>query len=182
MPLRAVYSSPLRRALDTALAVAAPHGLPVVTVDALKEIALGNWEGMTTAEVAARYPDRLAARRRDPLHAAPEGGETILDVCARVLPAVRGLVAAHPDAALAAVAHGAVNKTILLSVLGSPLEAYRGLPQDNAAINVIEWDRGTARVVVLNETAHLEGLRPRRGGSSETPAAPAAYTPPPPRE
>ena len=151
-------------------------------MDALKEIALGNWEGMTTAEVAARYPDRLAARRRDPLHVAPEGGETILDVCARVLPAVREMVAAHPDATVAAVAHGAVNKAILLSVLGSPLETYLSLPQDNGAINVIEWDGGTARVVVLNETAHLDGGRPRRGDSSETPAARGAYTPRPPRE
>lgn len=182
VPLRAVYSSPLLRALDTASVLAARHGLRVLIVDALKEISLGDWEGMTMDEVAARYPDRLAARRRDPLHVAPEGGETILDVEARVLPAVHEIVAGHPDETVAVVAHGAVNKAILLSVLGSPLSAYAGMRQDNAAINVLEWDDRGPRVVALNETGHLDGLLPRHPGSSETPAARRAYTPRPPQE
>jgi len=172
-----VYSSPLSRALDTASAIAAPHRLRVVTVDALKEINLGDWEGLTIGEVAVRYPDRLAARRRDPLRVAPQGGETIADVRARVLPAVREIVAAHPEDTVAVVAHGAVNKAILLSVLGSPLESYGRMAQDNAAINVLEWSAGTPRVVAFNETGHLDGLRPR-ADSAETPAAPPAYRPP----
>jgi broad specificity phosphatase PhoE len=162
--------------------IAARHGLPVVTVDALREISLGNWEGMTIGEVAARYPDRLAARRRDPLHVAPEGGETILEAYERAMPTVRAIVAAHPGETVAVVAHGAVNKTILLSVLGSPLASYRDMRQDNAAINVLEWNGSAPRVVAVNKTAHLDGLRPPRADSPETPAAPQAYTPPPPRE
>ncbi len=176
IPLCAVYSSPLVRALDTASVVAARHRLPVVTVDALMEIALGNWEGMTIGEVAARYPERLAARRQDPLHVAPEGGETILDVHARVLPVVREIVAAHPEETVAVVAHGAVNKAILLSVLGSPLASYARMRQDNAAINVLEWN-SVPRVVTVNETGHLDGLTPPRAESPETPAAPGTCTP-----
>lgn len=185
-----MYSSPLSRALDTAAAIAARHRLAVVTVDALKEINLGNWEGLTIGEVAVRHPDLLAARRRDPLRVAPEGGETIADVHGRALPALRAIVAAHPGETVAVVAHGAVNKAILLSVLGSPLESYGRMAQDNAAINVLEWRAGTPRVVALNETGHLDGLqeaatRPEalrqtgrpRADSAETPAAPPAYTP-----
>jgi broad specificity phosphatase PhoE len=121
---------------------------------------------------------------------APEGGETIADVHGRALPAVRAIVAAHPGETVAVVAHGAVNKAILLSVLGSPLESYGRMAQDNAAINVLEWRAGTPRVVALNETGHLDGLqeaatRPEvlrqtgrpRADSAETPAAPPAYTP-----
>lgn len=174
-----MYSSPLVRALDTASVIAARHRLPVVTVDALMEISLGNWEGMTIGEVAARYPERLAARRRDPLHAAPEGGETILDVYARALPAVREIVAAHPDETVAVVAHGAVNKAILLSVLGSPLASYARMRQDNAAINVLEWNGSVPRVVTVNETGHLDGPTRPRADTPETPAAPAACTPRP---
>jgi broad specificity phosphatase PhoE len=153
-----VYSSPLSRALDTASAIAAPHGLLVITVDALKEINLGNWEGLTIGEVATRHPDLLAARRRDPLHVAPEGGETIADVHARVLPAVREIAAAHRGESVAVVAHGAVNKAILLSVLGSPLESYGRMALDNAAINVLEWRAGAPRVAAFNEIGHLDGL------------------------
>jgi len=174
VPLEAVYSSPLSRAVDTATSIAARHGLAVVTIDALKEIGLGAWEGLTFAEVAVRDPERLAARRRDPLHVAPAGGETILQVSARALPAVRAIVAAHPGGAVAVVAHGAVNKAILLHLLGLPLEGYRRMHQDNAAFNLIEWDGPAARVVAFNETAHLEGAP--RADSPETQEAPPAYT------
>lgn len=185
VPLRAMYSSPLSRALDTASVIAAPHRLPVLTVDAFKEIALGNWEGLTIGEVAARYPDLLAARRRDPFHAAPDGGETVLDVYRRAIPALSQIVAAHPGVTVAVVAHGAVNKAILSSVLESPLESplalYHRTPQHNGAINIIEWTGGVARAVVVNETAHLDGAA-RPQDSPERPEAPAGYTPPPPTE
>jgi broad specificity phosphatase PhoE len=175
--LEAVYSSPLSRAVDTAAPIAARHGLSVVTLDALKEIGLGVWEGLTFAEVALRDPERLAARRRDPLHVAPDGGETILDVCARALPALSGIAAAHPNGAVAVVAHGAVNKAILLHLLGLPLEGYRRMQQDNGALNLIEWDGPAARVLSLNETAHLDGAS--RADSPETQEAPPAYMPRP---
>lgn len=171
-----MYSSPLSRARDTAAAIAAPHRLPVVAVDALKEIALGKWEGLTIGEVAARYPAQLAARRRDPLRVAPQGGETIGDVRARVLPAVRAIIAAHPGETIAIVAHGAVNKAVLLSVLGLPLESYGRMAQDNAAFNVLEWDGDAVRVAAFNQTGHLEGPRPR-ADTLETPPTRPAYTP-----
>ena len=182
VPLRAIYSSPLSRAWETATAIAAAHRLPVVAVDALKEIALGAWEGLTIAEVAAADAEQLAARRRDPLHVAPKGGETIREVRDRVLPAVDAIVAAHPGETVAIVAHGAVNKTVLLSVMGLPLGSYGRMPQDNAGYSVLEWDAGQARVAVFNETRHLEGLRTPGAASArpdrpETPAAPPAYTP-----
>lgn len=150
-------------------------------MDALKEINLGDWEGLTIDEVAARHAARLAARRADPLHVAPDGGETIADVHARVLPAIRAIVAAHPGETVAVVAHGAVNKTVLLDVLGAPLASYGAMRQDNAAINVLDWDGAERCVLVVNETAHLDGRMPSRPDTAETPAAPRGYTPRPPR-
>ena len=58
--LAAVYSSPLRRALETAELVAAEHGLEPVAVDALREVDVGFWEGLTRPEVEARFPEQLA--------------------------------------------------------------------------------------------------------------------------
>ena len=102
----------------------------------------------------------------------------------RAVPAVEAIVAAHPGETVAIVAHGAVNKTVLLSMLGLPLETYGRMPQDNAGFNLLEWEAGAARVAVFNETSHLAGLpapdagraRPR-GDRPEKPAAPRAYTP-----
>ncbi len=158
IPLRAVYSSPLSRALRTAEAIAGPHDLRVVTMELLGEVRLGDWEGLTVAEIVSRFGPIYEARRRDPERVTPRGGETLAELGARAMHAVRQIVARHPGGTVAAVAHGGVNKTILLSVLGAPFGSYWRIRQDNAAINVLEFGGGRARVTLLNETSHLGGL------------------------
>ncbi len=59
-PLAAVYSSPLRRAFETAQIVGAPHGLEPVPVDALREVDVGSWQGLTRAEIEERFPEQFA--------------------------------------------------------------------------------------------------------------------------
>jgi phosphoserine phosphatase len=155
LPLRAVYSSPLLRALDTAQAVAAAHGLAVVTDRRLREIGLGAWEGLTTAQINGRFGDMIARRRRDPLGVVPPGGESLPQVQARVMEALQAILGDHADAMIVIVAHGAVNRIVLLTVLGAPLTSYWRLRQDNGAINVVEFNGGRSSVRAVNETAHL---------------------------
>lgn len=155
VPLQAVYSSPLSRARETAQVVAAVHGLPVVTLDGLREVGMGEWEGLTEQEITARFGDVLTARRRDPERVTPGGGESLVALQARGLDTVRQIVARHPGGTVAVVAHGGLNKTILLALLGAPLGRYWTIRQDNGAINVLEFDARGARVQLLNETAHL---------------------------
>jgi len=162
VPFRAIYSSPLSRARDTAVVIAAPHGLSVVTRDRLREVSMGEWEGLNEAEITARFGEVLRARRRDPEGVTPGGGETLAELRARGLDAIREIVAEHPDEAVAVVAHGALNKAILLGVLDAPPRAYWTIRQDNAAINVLEFGARGARVLLLNETGHLG---PRAAGS-----------------
>ena len=164
VPLAAVYSSPLSRAAENARAIAAPHRLSVVTVDDLREIGLGMWEGLTEAEITQRFGDVVARRRRDPEHAVPPGGESLSRVLARSERARQAILARHQDAAVAVVAHGAVNKMILLSALAAPLSSYWRIRQDNAAINIVEFGAAHPYVRVINETAHL-------AAAAEEPAA-----------
>lgn len=138
------------------------------------EVRLGVWEGLTEAEVRARDAAGLAARRRDPEHVAPEGGETLLEVRARALAAVAEITERHPGAAVAVVAHGAINKSILLAAIGTGQQAYWRIGQANGAINVLEWDGAGGRVVLLNGTAHLDG--------HDAPEAPPDPSSIPPRE
>jgi broad specificity phosphatase PhoE len=179
VPLRAIYSSPLSRARDTAAALAAVHGLPVLTLDRLREVGMGEWEGLTSEEITARFGDILRARRRDPERVTPGGGETLAELRARGVEAVREIVACHPGETVAAVAHGGLNKTILLAVLDAPLHRYWAIRQDNGAINVLEFDERGARVALLNETAHLAPPVPPRSGTPETRAARGACSLPP---
>jgi broad specificity phosphatase PhoE len=65
------------------------------------------------------------------------------------------IVTRHAGEQVAVVAHGGVNKTLLLWALGAPLASYWRIRQHNACVNRVEVDAGRARVLSLNDTAHL---------------------------
>ena len=73
-PLKAVYSSPLVRAAETAAAVAAPHTLNVVTVEGLTEVDIGQWDDHSWPEIEASDPVTYAAFRQDPERQGYLGG------------------------------------------------------------------------------------------------------------
>jgi broad specificity phosphatase PhoE len=83
------------------------------------------------------------------------GGESLADVQVRALRALRLLESRRRGQTVAVVAHGGINKTILLEMLGAPLASFWRIRQHNACINVVELDGGQPRVVLLNETTHL---------------------------
>ena len=154
-PLRAVYSSPLIRALETAAAIAEPHSLPVHTHDGLSEIRVGEWEGLTVAEIEARYVQAVRQWYDTPHLARIPGGEMVGEMRDRATAAVEEIRRRHEGEAVAVVAHGGVNKTILLTVLGAPLSSYWRIRQHNACINVLDYAGDRAVMLVMNETSHL---------------------------
>jgi probable phosphoglycerate mutase len=102
-----VFSSPLRRALETATIIADELGLPApVTIDALVERNYGEAEGLNFLEIERRYPDRGSV----------PGQESREDVVARVLPALHELAAAHPDKSLVVVSHGGAIRSVITAV------------------------------------------------------------------
>jgi alpha-ribazole phosphatase len=156
-PLAAVYASPLRRAGETARPIAASHNLDVRVVDDLREIDQGEWESRLLDEVMANDGPRLQAWWDAPDQIRMPGGETLAEVHRRAMGAIEHMAAQHADQAIAVVAHGGVNKTILLSILGAPLRAYWRIRQHNACVNVLEFDGDQRRVLSLNDTLHLGG-------------------------
>ncbi len=103
-PLAAVYSSPLRRAFETAQILAAPHGLKPVPVDALREVDVGSWEGLTRAEIEERFPEQFA--RWLDYEAGWEDGESYEEMSRRVIAGLLDLAAAHEGERILAVSHG----------------------------------------------------------------------------
>jgi broad specificity phosphatase PhoE len=152
----AIYCSPLSRAVETAEILAAPHRLAPVRLDGLREISHGRWEGLTRAEVEARFGDEYAAWEADPFTFAPVGGESGLGVLARALPAVRGVVAAHPEQAVLVVSHKATLRLVLSSLLGIDPRGYRDrLDQSPACLDVVDFkDPVRARLVLFNDVSH----------------------------
>lgn len=102
--LAAVYSSPLKRALETADVVAAAHGLEAVEVDALREVDVGSWQGLTRAEVESRFPERVT--RWLNYEQGWEDGESYEQMGERVIPALLELAEAHAGDQILAVTHG----------------------------------------------------------------------------
>jgi broad specificity phosphatase PhoE len=102
--LAGVYSSPLRRALETAEVVAASHGLEPVPVDDLREVDVGSWSGLTRAEVEERFPAQFA--RWLDYGQGWEDGETYEEMGRRAVDALLGLAAAHDGERVLAVTHG----------------------------------------------------------------------------
>lgn len=137
-PLAAIYSSPLRRALETARAVAAPHRLPVETVADLAEMDFGLWDGLSYREIEAREPEQLARWLANPLAVAPPEGESLAEMGQRVINAFEAIVTRHPGETMTIVTHGGPARVILCQGLGLPLAAHWRLHQDLAAVSQLE--------------------------------------------
>ncbi len=154
-PLDAVYSSPLLRAQQTALAIAAPHGLTIRLLDDLIEVDVGAWEGRTWEQIAEIDPKAYQRFTADASVHAYMGGENLTMVLQRVLPALERLMAENLGRLVVVVAHNVVNRVYLAHLLGIPLAQYRSVVQDNGAISVIEYRQGEATPMTINDVGHL---------------------------
>lgn len=154
--LAAVYASPMKRTVETASLVAAPHGLPLITDEGLREIDHGRWEQLTRKEVETRFPEEYSNWEADPFTFAPESGESGLSVMARALPVLRRIVVAHEGKTVAVVSHKATIRLVLCSMLGIDARGYRDrLDQSPACLNALDFkDPVRARLVVYNDTSH----------------------------
>jgi broad specificity phosphatase PhoE len=151
----AVYTSPLRRAAETAETVRAATGLPVLPDPGLREMCLGNWEGMTVPEIQTAFPGTYEAWLADPLmHPAP-GGEHLEAFAGRVTDAFERVRAAQPGNDVILVSHGGPIKALLCHVLGLEIRWLFRIKQDNTAVSLVEVDGATRRVVLVNDTCHL---------------------------
>ena len=149
-PVRAVYSSDLRRTRQTADAVARKFGLEVQVRPALREMHFGQWEGLSWNQVAKRYP-RLASlwMERFPHQPIP-GAEPLRNFQKRIAAGVREVVAANRGQCALIVTHAGVIRFTLGKVLGLPARNLFRLAQDSGAINVIDFLKNGAVVRCIN--------------------------------
>jgi broad specificity phosphatase PhoE len=142
----AIYSSDLQRALETAEAVARDRQLEVVQTSRLREIDVGEWSGLTTDEIKARYPEGFA------LHdAGGDGwteGEPHAAMSARVVSAVTEIAAAHPGGRVLCVLHGGTIRALLAQAEGIDLGEWRRTRRGpaNGAIATISVENGAFRL------------------------------------
>ena len=152
------YASDLQRAWQTAEAVAAAGGRQPEAVIGLREIFLGDWEGMRTAELAERFPEAWAKWTREPDWDLVSRGERATKFEARVSAALDAIFDRHPHGEVLVVTHGGVIQVALHRVVGRPSHGLFPFKIENASISIIE-KRGTGLVIAcVNDTAHLEAV------------------------
>ena len=150
----AAYVSPFRRARETSEVALAGTGLPLVALDELRELSLGEWEGCTVDEVRGREGDPYRAWLLAPHDCPPPGGEPLDAVSSRVRAAMDHIGALHPNGEdVLVVAHGGVISVYACALLGCSFNSLWRLRVDNASLTVVR----PPRLVSLNDTAHLPG-------------------------
>lgn len=154
--LHAIYSSDLRRAHDTAHAVAVAAKLPVLRHSGLRERHFGHFEGLTFAEIEQQWPDDARRWRRREPGFAPGGGESLLDFSARCVAACAALAERHRGQAILLVAHGGVLDCLYRAATRVALDAPRSWVLGNASINRLLHTDGGFTLVGWNDGAHLE--------------------------
>jgi broad specificity phosphatase PhoE len=141
MPFDAFYSSDLGRAVSTADVIAAATGRTYELVPALRERAMGCFEGLTWPEIQAKYPDHHDAHRADRSVAVP-CGESGHEFQTRIAQACNLLADRHPGQTILAVSHGHVLDIFLRYVLGIPTRQHRPARLPNASLNIFERHDG----------------------------------------
>ena len=166
VPFDMVYSSPLERCCLTLSAIllarSTQRTLPLMFPDALMEINLGSLHGRPHSEWKASI-------RGEPMAWRAPGGESWLDVQARVTDYLRREIVPKGHREILVVAHGGVNRGILASLTGLPMAQCWdgpgvGTPQENSCVNVLELSpQGDLLSALVNDTRHLSPAFPDAG-------------------
>jgi broad specificity phosphatase PhoE len=160
----AIYTSPLRRAADTAEAIASATGARVTIEPDLVEMDVGEMEHLPLGELRERYPDFLrlwrsagAADARMPgaADARMPGGETLREVQDRAWGAVERMRADRAGGQVVAVSHNFVILTLICRALKLPLGEFRHVRQSLAARTILDVQESQCTLVQLNDNAHL---------------------------
>ena len=155
-PVAAVYASPLERARASAEVIAKPHRLEVGIEPDFREMAFGEWEGLTRDDVAARFPEAYERWRTAPHRLVLPGGERLTDVALRVKNAVDKLLGTHAGETVVLVSHAVVLRLIVLRALGLGPERLWTVDASPAGITEIEYEPGWATIHRMNTLSHLE--------------------------
>lgn len=149
-----IWSSTLPRALSTARAISAELSHEVHTMDDLREMNCGNWEGQSFQDVRINEKDLYEQWVSDPSVACP-GGESFNDVARRMKNAIDSIVSEERAGSRPViVSHGTAIRLVTCTLLSFPMQLSRKLLQQNAAINVLESHGNDYFLRTWNDSTH----------------------------
>ncbi len=154
---RAIYSSPLRRAVATARPLADALTLGVEERDGLKEIGYGRWERLSKEAVEGQFHDDYISWLADPSWHAPTGGETAVLIARRGMHVVEAIRRRFDDGNVLVVSHKATIRIMLCSLLGIDVGRFRyRMVCPVGSVSIIEFTAHGPLLHVLADRSHLD--------------------------
>jgi probable phosphomutase (TIGR03848 family) len=151
LPLKAIYSSPLERCIETAAFLAHPHGLEVVELDDIGEVHYGDWQGKKIKKLAKKKRKWYAVQHFPSRFRFP-GGESLTEVQKRAVTAIERLNLLHEKELVAVVSHADVIKLILAHYLGMHIDLFQRIVVSPASVSSLMLsESGPVRVLRIND-------------------------------
>lgn len=153
----AIYSSVLKRTMETAGYISRIKGIPVIFREDLKEINGGLWEGMRWEDLAKEYPKEYDTWETQPhIHQMPEG-ENMESFQKRLISAIKDILLSGRGKNICIVTHGTAIRVLLCWFKGMPLKDIIEIPWfDNTAVTVVTYEQGLFQVEVEGDASHLD--------------------------
>lgn len=144
-----VYCSDLSRSRQTAEIIVGSKNTPIISRKEIREIDLGEWEGLSFADVARRFPNEFKSRGADIGYYRTPGGESFADCSKRVVIALHEIMQNSRGNILIA-GHAGVNRLLLCHILGMPLTNLFRLLQDYGCLNIIQYGSSGYQIKLTN--------------------------------
>jgi broad specificity phosphatase PhoE len=157
--IRAIYTSDLARAWETACIVGEEIGVKPVVMEGFREIRLGKWEGRPIEEIREKDSKNLELWYSCPLEARIPGAESLEEFQKRVLNTLEEIKRKDGDGRIAIVSHGGVLSVIISCVLGLDINHLWHFRLSNASLSRVVFGYLVSRLVLLNDTCHMNGLK-----------------------
>ena len=156
--IEVIYTSPLRRSIETTEPIAKLFHLEIVPIEGLIDISYGDWEGLTFNEVKKRYSDQYKKWEKRPDLVRFPNGETLNEVRDRSFRAFKNIVKENPGKSILITPHRVINKVLICSILGLSNSHFWEIKQDTGCINLIEYSNERFTLSLMNDTCHLKGI------------------------
>jgi broad specificity phosphatase PhoE len=156
--LEAIYSSPLKRALDTANIIARYHKVDVHIAEGLTDFDYGEWQSLPEQEAKRLYPTLHNEWHNNPHKVKMPGGESLEDVKRRAIDVVNDVLSKY-QGSVVLVSHRVVNKVLICSLLGLDNSHFWNIKQDVGGITIFDYVDGRFVLIKHNDTSHLRELR-----------------------
>ena len=151
----AIYSSPLRRALDTAQAIAGYHKLKVQIEPDLREMEVGELEGVSIADLGTSFGQFLLNWRQGLGTEKLPGGESMVELADRVWAIIQSIKSKHDNENIVVVSHFFTCVATICKALGWPVTTVERIRVQTGSISTIDFADGQPRLVSLGDTCHL---------------------------